>query len=122
MNLTEEQYTALITLARQGVASPDQARNLEVFLQNIDKSNNITRYTLLVQWQELDSPVPPGARFPDKWPPEQRALIERTDRAIAKADVLTVVKKNSRNAHEILVTRDVAGLVGWTKIDDFFIT
>ena len=75
-----------------------------------------------MQWQELDAPMPAGARFPDKWPPEMRALIERTDRPIAKVDVNVVVKNMANNPREVMVTRDTSGLVGWTKLDDFFIT
>ncbi len=121
MNLTTEQYVALITLARKGV-SIEQAHTLESFLKQIDKENNITRHTLLVQWQERDSPVPPGSRFPDKWPPELRTLLERLDRPISKADVVTAVHKASNNPHTILVTRDALGIVGWTSLDLFFVT
>lgn len=125
VTMSLEQYAALISLARAGASGPgdgDKMRALEVFLKDIDAANNVARYALLVQWQELDSPVPPGARFPDKWPPEMRFLLERTDRPIAKADVLAALKKVAKNPHEVMVTRDVGGVVGWTKIDDFFIT
>ena len=122
VTLTLEQYTALATLARAGCTNVDQSRSLEVFLRDIDKSNGVTRNVLLVQWQELDSPLPAGTRFPEKWPPEMRALLERTDRSISKSDVIDMVNAKAKNPHEIMVTRDVAGIVGWTKLEDFFIT
>lgn len=122
VTLDIEQYTALLTLARRGTTNPEQLRTLEAFLKDIDKKNNVTRFTLLIQWQELDSPLPPNAVFPETWPPEMRLIMERTDRPIAKTDVLTAVSKRAKNPSNIMVTRDVAGLVGWTKIDDFFIT
>ena len=122
VKMSSEQYSALIALARQGITNGEQARTLEAFLRDIDAENNVVRYVLLVQWQELDSPVPPGTKFPEKWPPEMRIFIERADRPIAKADVLGAIAKKAKNPHEILVTRDTAGLVGWTKIGQFFIT
>lgn len=122
VTLNIEQYSALVTLARRGCENPEQARTLESYLKEIDKQNHVTRYSLLIQWQELDSPVPPTARFPEKWPPELRLFMERIDRPIAKSDVTSAVAKHAKNPHEVMVTRDVAGLVGWTKLDDFFIT
>lgn len=122
VTLNNEQYTALTALARRGCTNVEQTRTLESFLKEIDKTNGVTRFVLLVQWQELDSPIPPNAVFPEKWPPELRLLMERVDRPIAKADVTTAVAKHAKNPHEVIVTRDVGGLVGWTKLDDFFIT
>jgi|HigsolmetaAR201D_1030396.scaffolds.fasta_scaffold19712_2 hypothetical protein len=122
VKMSSEQYMALIALARVGVANAEQARTLEAFLADIDANNNVTRYVLLVQWQELDSPIPPGMKFPEKWPPELRLFIERTDRPVAKADVLKALSKKAKNPHQILVTRDPAGIVGWTQIDKFFVT
>lgn len=122
VKMSSEQYMALIALARVGVANAEQARTLEAFLEDIDANNNVTRYVLLVQWQELDSPIPPGTKFPEKWPPELRLFIERTDRPVAKSDVLTAVSKRAKNPHNLLVTRDSAGIVGWTQLDKFFVT
>lgn len=118
--MTQEEYLALTSMARAGAVSPDQARALEVFLRSIDGRNHLTRYALVVQWQELDSPVPPTARFPDKWPPELRATIERTDRAIARIDVEAVLRDRARRPTNVMVTRDLGGIAGWTKLEDFF--
>lgn len=122
VTLNLEQYLALLSMARRGATSPDHTRTLEAFLKDIDRTSGITRYTLLVQWQELNSPLPPNTRFPDVWPPEMRATMERTDRPIAKADVLALVKDRARNGSNILVTKDLGGIVGWTKVEEFFIT
>lgn len=120
--LSKEQYLALINLARKGTSSADHARQLEVFITDIDKANGINRYALLVQWQEQATPLPPTTQFPDVWPPELRSLIERSDRPIARADVTNMLKDKAREPINILVTRDVGGIVGWTKLSDFFIT
>lgn len=122
VTLTQEQYLALISLARNGSPSPDQRRILETFLKDIDATNGVTRYLLWVQWQELKSPLPPTTNFPAVWPPEMRVLLERTDRPIASADILAAVKQKANDPTNILVTKDPGALVGWAKIADFFIT
>lgn len=122
VTVTQEQYKALITLARQGCTSQDQVRALEVFLKDIDTKNGVTRYALLVQWQELNSPLPPNTRFPEQWPPQMRLVVERTDRPIAKADVTAAVAQRASSPTNIMVTADLGGAVGWTKIEDFFVT
>ncbi len=122
VTLDQEQYLALVSLARQGADTPDKKRVLENFLKNIDKANNVSRYVLLVQWQEANAPLPKNADFPTTWPPSMRYLIERADRPIAKSDVMKVVKEKASNPVEVLVTKDTGGVVGWTKVDDFFVT
>ena len=120
VDLTLEEYEALVSFARAGAATPDTLRIINKFLVIIEERNNIHRYFMWVQWQETDYPLPPGARFPDKWPPELRCSLERTDRPIAKADVDKVLASNARRPATILVTTDPAGLLGWTTLDDYF--
>ena len=122
VTLDLEQYLALVSLARVGADTPEKKRVLESFLQNIDAANKQTRYTLQVQWQELNSPVPASADFPAVWPPSMRATVERTDRPIAKSDVMKKVTSLAKEPTNILVTKDPGGIVGWTTIDAFFIT
>lgn len=122
VTLDQEQYLALISLARQGADTPDKKRVLENFLKSIDAANGVNRYTLLVQWQEADAPLPKTADFPTVWPPSMRLTIERSDRPIAKSDVTKAVAAKASNPVEVLVTRDLGGIVGWTKVDDFFVT
>lgn len=121
ISLTEEEYLALVSLARKGT-TPEGSRGLEVFLKDVDRKNDITRYTLLVQWQELDSPLPPNTRFPAVWPPEMRAFIEQTTRPVSRQDVEKLVADRATSATNIMVTRDVAGLAGWQKLDFAFPT
>lgn len=122
VTLSQEQYTALISLARAGCATPDKIRVFETFLKDIEKTNGIKRYALLIQWQEQDSPLPLTVDFPPIWPPQLRTLLERTDRAIAKADVLKALQDRAKKPTNVLVTRDLGGIVGWTRMEDFFIT
>lgn len=122
LTLNQEQYLALVSLARAGATTPDQQRVLEKFLKDLESSNGMSRYSLLVQWQELESPLPPSTDFPAVWPPEMRALVERTDRPIAKVDVTKVVADKAKNPTNVLVTKDLGGIVGWTRLNDFFIT
>jgi hypothetical protein len=120
IQVSQEQYEALVALARLGATTPDAQRQLEAFLVDLEKSNGITRYLLLVQWQEADYALPPTVRFPEVWPPELRKKIERIDRPIAKADVDKVLAANAKKPVNVLVTKDPGGTVGWTQIDAFF--
>jgi len=120
VTLTKEQYEALVFLARKGVVSVEAKHALDAFLRDIDRGNGIVRYTLRIRWQEAHKPLPPAVSFPREWPPVQESALERIDRPIAKVDVLEEVNKKASNPVGILVTKDVAGVVGWAKLDDFF--
>ena len=122
MTLTVQQYTALVALARRG--APD-AVELEQFLVSIEKANGITRYFALVRWQETDSPLQPTVRFPENWPPSRwrpraSAAIEKVNSPITRQDVNDLLSTRARRPVTVLVTRDPAGNVGWTPVDDFF--
>ena len=120
--LTQEQYEALIYMAREGATTPQKKTELDQFLRLIEKANNITRYFLMIQWQELSAPLPQGTNFPEVWPPKLRKTIELVTRPIAKVDVEEMLKKSASEPTAVLVTRDPAGIVGWTELDDFFVT
>lgn len=123
--LSQEQYEALIALAREGAiatANPNKIRELEEWLKLIEKDNGIKRSFVLVQWEELNATLPPGTFFPTKWPPNLRASIELVTRAVSKADVVTMLGQRAKNPVTVLCTRDPAGVVGWTPLDDFFPT
>lgn len=121
ISLTLEQYMSLVSLGRKGLGEEaSRIQDYELFLQDIEKSNNINRYAILVRWQELAAPLPPTRDFPRKWPPEQQTLIERSDRPIARKDLDDKLKTLARRPEEIMVTRDLGGIAGWTKVDEFF--
>lgn len=127
--LTQEEYEALIALARRGTFQRhhecriDQSRALELdsFLKQIEKENGITRYALWIQWQDPTAPLPPNTDFPETWPPNLRYYLEFISRPVAEVDVLKVVNARTPNAQNILVTPDPAALLGWTPIADFFL-
>ncbi len=124
--LTQSEYETLIAFARKGTLeadgtiNQDRAQGLESWLRGIEQKNGITRNFVLVQWQEQDAPLPPGVNFPTKWPPEMRTSISLISRAIARADVDAVLKAKAKKPTSVLVTRDPAGQVGWTALDEFF--
>lgn len=128
ISLSQQEYEALVSLARNGTKNPDGtmnqdlSRKLESFLRLIEEGNDIERHFLWVQWQEADQSLPPTVQFPDKWPPELRTSIELTTRPIAKADVDAVLAKKARTPMNVLVTKDPAGILGWTQVESFFIT
>lgn len=127
ITLSQEQYEALIALAQRGTVDPDGSMNqeravgLDTFLRDIERSNNITRYSLWVRWQDPTAPLPPGVRFPKTWPPELQYFLQFITRPIAKKDVLKVVGDRTKNAVNVMVTRDPAALLGWTKLEDHFV-
>lgn len=121
LSLQQPDYEALIALARKGATTQDQILALDQFLKQIESANGLTRYLILVQYQELDSPVPPTARFPETWPPELRFKIEFISRPVARADVDAALKVKAKNPTSVLCTKDPAGIVGWAPLDSFFL-
>ena len=123
--LTQEEYEALIALAREGTkdsegrVASDKALRLDEFLRAIEKRNGVERHIIWLQWQELDEPLPPGTRFPEKWPPDKRAYVEQVTRPISKADLQEVLDANAKNPISVLFTRDPGALYGWTEFDQY---
>jgi hypothetical protein len=120
LTITLEEYEALVYFARNGTTDADKKREIEAFLQQIEKRNDIKRYFLWVQWQETDYPLPATTQFPTVWPPELRFSIERTDRPIARADVEKVLADQANRPVNILVTTDPGAELGWMAIDEYF--
>ena len=124
--LSQEQYEALISLAQRGTYNSDGSIGqqkmmvLEAFLKDIEKANGVTRYSLWVRWQDPTAPLPPGVRFPLTWPPPLQQFIQFVSRPISKTDVLMLVSQRTPNALNIFVTPDPAGLLGWSKVNEFF--
>ena len=124
--LTQQEYEALIALAREGTKDADgqviqqKANELDEFLNAIETNNGVTRDGLWVQWQEMDSPLPPTTNFPDVWPPELRWYIELISRRVAKSDVEAVLAARARSPISVLVTKDPGARQGWTPVDDYF--
>ena len=127
-NLSQEQYEALIALAYEGVKNDagqvvDQTKalQLDVFLRSIEASNGVTRSVVWVQWQEMDAPLPPGTDFPRVWPPELRQKIDLISRPVSRSDVDDLLAARATNPTSVLVTRDPAGILGYTELDNFFL-
>lgn len=121
LSLNQQEYEALVALARKGAATDDEARLLDAFLVDLETRAGITRHTLWVQWQERGEPLPPGTNFPESWPPKMRHRIDLLTRSIARVDVEEVLAAKTRNPVNVLVTPDPGALVGWTKLDNYFI-
>ena len=128
MNFTldQEEYEALIALARKGTFNEngqviaDKARQLDAWLRKIEKENGVTRSFVWIQWQEVDTPVPTTASFPETWPPHLRYYLEMISRPVNKDDVQKVLQQKARKPVTVLVTRDPGAQVGWTTIDALF--
>jgi hypothetical protein len=120
VTLNQEQYEALIALARRGCTSEDQIHAIESFFGSIERANGIARSALWIQWQEADQELPPTTRFPEVWPPEQRYYLEFISRPIARSDVDLVLARHARQPVTVLVTKDPAAQIGWTPVDEYF--
>jgi hypothetical protein len=130
MNLTlaQQQYEALIALAQRSTIQPDgsvnvaKAQELQNYLSEIERANNITRYSLWIRWQDPTAPLPPGwkSNFPKTWPPNLQFFLQLLTRPLCKADVMTVVDTRTPTATNIMVTPDPAALYGWTQLDTYF--
>jgi hypothetical protein len=120
--LTQEQYESLVALSRKGVAGDALAQTkLDDWLRLIEKANGVERDFLWVQWQELGG-APISGTFPDNYPPGLRKSIELLSRKISRVDVEKVIGQYANDPTNVLVTRDPAGILGWTAVGDFFIT
>jgi len=117
--LTQEQYEALIAYAQAGAAG-DSIAVLDAFLRDIEKANNVVRSLVWIQWQEQDQPLPPTTNFPAVWPPQLRYRLELLSRPVNKADVEEVLRLRARKPVTVLLTKDPAATIGWTKLEDFF--
>lgn len=123
--LNQEEYEALVALARKGTYKPDgqidqaQAYHLDQFLKNIEKNNGAARDGVWLQWQELEHPLPPGTNFPAVWPPEMRAYVEKVGELVTKTDLETVLSTKAVNPVSVLFTRDPGATYGWTPIDQY---
>jgi hypothetical protein len=126
LSLSLEEYEALISLAREGTkddagqVNHDLAKRLDDFLLGIERANSFVRDGLWVQWQEADQPLPPTARFPEVWPPTQRAYIEYCTRRVTLSDVESVLRTQARRPLSVLVTKDPGATYGWTELSKHF--
>ena len=120
ISIDTDQYESLVGLARLGATTAEAQRQVTDLLLAIEQQNGITRYCLWVQWQEGGKQLPATVRFPDRWPPELRCSLERTDRALALADVTKVLATRATKPVSILVTTDPGAVLGWTPIADYF--
>ena len=127
ISLDAEQYSALVSMAREGAKDDEgnilveKSRRLEAFLKDIEAKNDIKRFGLWIQWQETDHALPPNTNFPEVWPPSQRYFLELTSRPIAKDDVIKVLAARAKRPVNVLVTRDPGALVGWSELDSYFV-
>ena len=118
MTLTQDEYTALVTLARRGADDPVILE--QALLRPIERRNGIIRYYLMVQWQDAAGVVPIGTEFPGNWPANLRAAIEQVDTPINRQQVEQMVALRANKPVSILVTSDPNGQVGWSELDQWF--
>lgn len=120
IQLSEEEYAAIRGLAFASTPAGDKTRQLAVFFRAIEKREGYPIYSILVRWQELNAPLPPGTNFPETWPPVWESRVDVAGRPVAMKDVNEMLKVKATNPELVLVTTDLGGTAGWTKAADFF--
>lgn len=114
ITITSEEYLVL----RSYALAADAGRiSLTQFLAKIEERNDFRTYRMSVRWINPAAQNYPTRRFPDEWPPRESTVIERTDRPIAKQDVLdAIAAKDTLNPIGVLVTEDPSEKLGWTEL------
>lgn len=126
LSLQQADYETLIEFARRGTldaegqVKQEEALALDSWLKDLERRNGIQRYSLWVQWQEQDAPLPANTRFPEVWPPELRAYLALVSRPITKSDVTDLLSTKAISPTNVLITRDPGATVGWTELSVFF--
>lgn len=112
VTLSRTQYDALLA-----AANGDAAVDVDSLQASIDAANGITRYRLLIRWYEIGGQPAPRHSL-SSWPPEQEFLLEM-ERPITRTDVDEVLDNNATNPADPMVTTDLGGEIGLTKLDDW---
>lgn len=113
ITMSRAEYDALIAA---GLAA--DTTEIERLQAIIDETNSITRYRLQIRWQDIGGTRPTHIELGLGWPTDQSFLLE-LERPIERADVDTVTSTQAQNPVSIMVTRDPAGVVGWTLVGDY---
>lgn len=111
--MTRPQYDALLSLAK----AQDAAAAAEIQTA-VDAASGITRYVLVIRWQDVGGQQPRTLAHDQDWPPETRYVLE-LERAISRQDVLDVLTHNASNPVGTQVTPDPDGELGWYLLEDY---
>lgn len=121
VTLTFTQYEFLVKMAQAYERIGNSAGlspTVDEVRKQVDLANSITRYELLVRWQDLGGKQPSRIEIGKGWPPQQTGLLVM-DRPILRSDVEAYVGGYASNPVDIAVTKDVRGVVGWTLLPDW---
>lgn len=117
ITMTPGQYQALLHYAEAGAGEYDVVTEFEALRSSIDTANGVTRYVLVVRYQEVpQAPAVIGRTEP--YPAGMDIRIEQT-RPITRADVDAVLLNKQTTSALVLVTPDPRGVVGWSELDAY---
>ena len=116
ITLRKTDFDVLAALALS--ASVDR-RQTQKFIEKLEQDNGITRYRLLVRWQDPNAPAPPGQAYPVSHPPFSTGLLELT-RLPVRVDAEGLAKSSAPQAINIMVSKDLEGQGGWHTLDGYF--
>ncbi len=115
ISMTNDQYSALLDFAFQRRTNSAELTELQ---RRIDDANGVVRFFLYVRWMERGGSPPSRIEIGRGWPPTQQFKL-RLDRPITPEDVQRVLDTQARSPAYVTVTKDEAGIVGWTELEQW---
>lgn len=115
MDITGEQYEALLVWARAGAEAADQEAAFLALRKAIDLEHLISRYTLVIRYEQLPEQPRPGESVAPKGGTK---LIELT-RKPTRDDVEDALRGETTYSGLIYVTADPNGEVGWYELEQY---
>lgn len=106
---------ALVAAARE-----QRTDDVNLIYESVLLENGVQIYKLYVRYVEMqDQPQYVGPlRGEMTWPNFQKYIIQ-LERPICRDDVDTVLREVAGNPHDVHVTTDPLGNVGWTQLEEF---
>lgn len=119
IELSEAQWTAVkadlvLLVSRVQATDPLKSQEVEQLWAEIDRQNSIQTYVAWVRWRDANAAPPRMSEPPASWPPQYQAQITLAV-PITKQYLVDFVAARTPNPAGIWITRDPAGLVGWTS-------
>jgi hypothetical protein len=115
IDMLNAEYEALLNWARIGAEEAEQETEFLALRKKIDHSNVITRYTLVIRYEQLPQQPTPGIT---QAPRGNTKTIELT-RPPTPDDVIQALVGETFYPGLVHLTADPLGEVGWYALEDY---